>query len=130
MRRRNEKGAMSVEFALCMPALIVLILGGLHLGRVLGVRHRLADATGYATRAAAIAQNGTTANVRQLIESRFAGDTMCKHPMTGITAQIINTAPYRRLEVTAKCVLNPAYGSGLLGAIGPSDVSVTAAMPY
>jgi Flp pilus assembly protein TadG len=128
---RRQRGAVSVEVALVTPIVVILILGGVDLGRALGTRHRLADATGFATRAAALSGNTTSGNVRTLLTNRFGGGmSMCT--ALDVASTVIGAVPNRRLEVTAKCTLVAPFGANLLASIGafPSDVSVSAAMPF
>jgi Flp pilus assembly protein TadG len=131
MRRRlgqRQRGAMAVELILCMPVVLLILLGGLHLGRVLGARHRLAEATGYATRASAIAKVSNANTIRQLIVERMAGNTDCVAITVNSTAS--GTVPYRRLDVTATCALTAPIGGDLVGAIGPDSINVRAVMPF
>lgn len=128
---RRQRGAISVEFALCTPVLLMLVLGGVHLGRALGTRHRVADATSYATRAAAVSGNTSTTNVRSLVQNRL-GTASAQCASLVVTANVVGAVPSRRLEVTTKCGLPAAFGSNLLSSIGPfaNEVTVNAAMPF
>lgn len=128
--RRREAGAVSVEFALTLPLLLMLVMGGIHLGRGLGTRHRLADATGFATRAAAVSGNTSTANVQSLILARL-GTSAAQCAAITVTSSVVGTVPGRRLEVTARCTLPAPFGLNLLDGENPlTQVQVTAAMPF
>jgi hypothetical protein len=96
---------------------------------MLGVRHRLADAAGYATRAAAIAKTPDTGTVRTLLLARM-GATSVDCSSVDVTANVIGAVPYRRLEVTARCNLQPPFGESFLEDFAPANVSVSSAMPY
>ena len=52
----GQRGSVSAEAALVVPVLVLIILGGVHFGKVLMLRHQLAAATDVATRTAALAQ--------------------------------------------------------------------------
>jgi Flp pilus assembly protein TadG len=135
-RRRDavasrQRGAVSVEVALVTPLLLMIILGGVHLGRALGTRHRVADATGFATRAAALSGNTAAANVRALVQGRM-GTAAAQCASLDVVSTVVGVVPNRRIEVTAKCTLPAPFGANLLAAIGafPSDFTVSAAMPF
>jgi hypothetical protein len=66
----TQRGSASVELALGLPLLLLVVLGGLHLGRVVMARHQLADAASYATRAAAIAARPDSSRIRAAIRDR------------------------------------------------------------
>jgi hypothetical protein len=57
----------------------------------------------------------------------MSGNNQCKSIDVSTT---VDNSTYRSLQVTARCNLNPPFGSALIGAAGPSYVSVTAAMPF
>ena len=125
MRRIDrERGAAAVEFAMLIPALLIILLGAIHFGRAFGVRHRLGDATGYAARAAAIAGNPALAD--NLLRARMAGADCTQ---IQVASQAQGVAPYRFLQVSASCTLPIPLGSALLGNLGLADVRVTATMP-
>jgi Flp pilus assembly protein TadG len=126
---RREKGAVAVEFALTMMVLIPLVLGGIHLGLVLGIRHRINDAAGYATRAAAIARTTDSTVIRNMVVNRF-GSTSDECTSILVNSSVIGASPYRRLEVRVTCNLPPPFGAVFLPGVGPDKVTATAAMPY
>ena len=126
---RRQQGAVAVEFGLSMMVLLPLVLGGIHLGRVLGIRHRISDAAGFAVRAAALAHTPTSAAVRGQINARL-GDVTNDCTSVVVTAALLGAAPYGRLEASVTCNLQPPFGAAFLVGIGPDSVAVTAAMPY
>lgn len=123
-RKDRERGAAAVEFAMLIPALLIILLGSIHFGRAFAARHRLGDAAGFAARGAAIAGNPGLAD--QLLRARMNGAD-CTQISVG--AQALGTAPYRYLLVSASCTLPIPLGSALLGNLGLADVRVTATMP-
>ena len=128
-RSRRQRGSVSVEFALVMPLLLLVIIGGVHFGRILMTRHKLTEATNYATRSAAVAHINNANQIRNLIQNRMGTGSDCASvQVTSTTASdAIGTT---RLEVTSRCILSPPFGSNLLGSVGPSDLVVTVSMPF
>lgn len=133
MRRRPdpERGAAAVEFALCIPALVMVVFGGVLLLRAMNVRAQVVDAVNGGARAGAVAASMTGAvddgAVRQFINQRMTGVTGCEQPL-GVQVTASGPVPYRRLTVTATCILDlPA--APILGALGLTQVIATAVMP-
>lgn len=133
MRRRNrERGAVAVEFVLSMPALLLVVFAGLHLGRAISARARIADAAGFAARAEAIAASGRPNGqvlpdqIIAMVNSRMAGTSECASVET--TQQVQGTAPYRYLTVTVRCTLSTIM-TALVGDLGLTSVAASAAMP-
>jgi Flp pilus assembly protein TadG len=127
----GERGAVAVEMALVLPALLAVVVGGLYLGRVLTARHRLADAVGYAARGAMIAtapgQVADPGTANALVQARMAGGGDCAQVVTRTATT--GLPPYRRVTVTGRCLLRPPFGGGLLGNLGASSVTASASMP-
>jgi Flp pilus assembly protein TadG len=128
-RRSRQFGGVSVEMALCAPVLILVIVGGVHFGRVLMTRHKLAEATNYATRAAAVSRNTNATVIRNQILARMGSGSGCSS--VNVTSSTTTDAiGVRRVEVRSVCNVNTGFGGALLGAIGPDQLEVSAAMPY
>ena len=127
--RSGQKAAVSVELALGIPVLIMVIMGGVRFGVVLKTRHQLGDATNYAVRAAAIRQNTNSSAIRAAIQDRLGSSSGCTNLAVSTTTGT-DTLGVRRLEVTAHCNVQTGIGGPLLGFLGPDEVSVRAAMPY
>lgn len=126
---RRERGGVAVELALGMPILLMLTLGGTLLGRSLMTRHRLADATSYATRAAAIARQTNPAVIRQAVMQRMGTEAQRCANLT-VQAQVVpGITPGGTLQVTAQCELAPLFRGNAFGAVGPTTLTVQAAMP-
>jgi Flp pilus assembly protein TadG len=126
---QRQRGSVSVEFALVMPLLLLVIVGGVHFGRILMTRHRLTEATNYATRAAAIAHNGNPNQIRTLIQNRLGSSSGCTSVQV-TAATSTDALGVTRLDVQSRCLLAPAFGGGLLGSVGPSDLVVNVSMPF
>jgi Flp pilus assembly pilin Flp len=132
--RDRQKGAAAVEFALCLPALLLIIAGTVHLGRALHARGRLVDAVSFAARSEAIAA-GTRPNgdvdggaITSMINGRLAGDTDCVLPVA-VAFQVSGVPPYRHLEVNANCTLVTPMMATILGPLGLNNVGAAASMP-
>lgn len=61
MARRNERGAVAVEFALLAPVLVMLLLGIMEFGRAYNVQVSLSSAAREGVRVMAITNNPTGA---------------------------------------------------------------------
>ena len=72
-RTAFTRGGAALEFALTVPLLLVLLLGGFHFTRSLVTRIRLGDIAAYAARAAAIAQKSDAATVQGFVNQRLQG---------------------------------------------------------
>lgn len=131
MRRpkRYERGGVSIEFVFGVPALLFVVLSGLTLGRALLTRHRLADATGFAARAAAVAEETGPDAVQELVQ-RELGTEAGRCASLVITTEIVPGAGEgEALQVTTTCALQPLFGSELVSVLGPEELVVVAAMP-
>ena len=131
MRKRlqPQRGAVSVEMALVTPIMILVIIGGVHFGRVLMTRHKLSDATNAATRSAAIARDTNANRIRTAIQARMGADSGCDR--VRVTTRTRRDAlGVDQLEVTAVCDVNTGLGGALLGPVGPDELDVTVAMPF
>ena len=126
---QRQRGSVSVEFALVMPLLLLVIIGGVHFGRVLMTRHRLTEATNYATRSAAIAHVSNANQIRTLIQNRLGPTSGCSSIQVNTTTAT-DALGVTRLDVQSRCILAPAFGSGLLGSVGPGDLVVNVSMPF
>ncbi len=125
----RQRGSVSVEFALVMPLLLITIVGGVHFGRILMTRHKITEATNYATRAAVVARTTNPAQIRNLVLNRIGPGSGCSNvQVTTVTGT--DALGVSRLEVRSRCVLAPAFGSSLLGSVGPDDLVVTVSMPF
>jgi Flp pilus assembly protein TadG len=127
--QRYERGGVSIEFVFGVPALLFVVLSGLTLGRALLTRHRLADATGFAARAAAVEQETSPDVVQELVQ-RELGTEAARCTSLVITTDVVPGAGEgEALQVTATCALQPMFGSELLSVLGPEELVVVAAMP-
>lgn len=132
--RHRQRGAAAVELALTIPTAMLLIGGMLYLGRALHARGRVVDAVGYAARAGSIAAGGQpggivdgnwiTANVA----SRLADSSDCVQPVS-VSWVAGGVAPYRHLDVTARCQLVTPILGAFLPTFSMNSVEATATMP-
>ena len=126
---RWQRGSVSVEFALVLPVFLALVLGGVHFGRVLTTRHRLADAANYAVRAAAVRGMTSAGQVRVLVEDRLGAARGDCSTLAVTAATAADGAGLSTLRIEVTCGVNVGFGEAVLGAIGPESLTVTAAMP-
>ena len=134
MTRSRERGAAAVELALTIPTVLLLVGGMLYLGRALHARGRVADAVGYAARAGAIAAGGQPGGavdaswIKSSVTGRLANSTDCVQPVT-VTSEAGGVAPYRHLDVTARCQLVAPILGAFLPTFSLNTVEATASMP-
>jgi Flp pilus assembly protein TadG len=124
---RAQRGAVSVETALVVPLLLLVVLGGVHFGLVITARHRLADAANYAVRAAVIARQTEPASIRARVKDRMGATGSCLDIVVNSKQDVDDGV--RRLEVSVSCKLSTGIGGDLLGAVGPDRLNVTVSMP-
>lgn len=128
-RARTQRGALSVEFALLIPLMLVVIVGGVHFGRVLMTRHKITEATNYATRAAAVKKISNANQIRNLIQNRLGTTSGCSGIAVTATTQT-DALGLTQLRVTTTCTLAATFGASLSGALGPGTLTVSTAMPF
>jgi Flp pilus assembly protein TadG len=116
--------------ALSMPVLMLTIAGGIQIGRALVTRHRLDDATSYATRSAAIAGQTNSGSLKQIVQQRM-GTEITRCAQLNVTAQVVAGAFQngKALQVTSVCSLAPIFNGQNWSTLGPSTLTVIAAMP-
>ena len=66
-RIAGDKGAATVEFACLLPVILLLMAGGIELGRGVMVRHILEEAARAGCRVAAM-DNGSAADAEAIVE--------------------------------------------------------------
>lgn len=127
--RRRQRGAAAVEVAMVTPILLIIILAGVHFGKVMMLRHRLAAATDHATRSAAVARVVASSQVRAVVEAELgASSSMCES--LTVTALPRTALGVDSVEVQAVCAIDSSrFSSALIGFLGPDQLSVRVAMP-
>jgi Flp pilus assembly protein TadG len=121
---------VSIEFAFGIPVLLFVVLSGITLGRALLTRHRLADATAFGARAAAVAGETNTDVVHDLVVQQFSDEANRCTSLNVVTQVIPGAGPdTQALQVTATCMLVPMFNSEALSVMTPSEITVVAAMP-
>ncbi|HJZ87496.1 MAG TPA: TadE/TadG family type IV pilus assembly protein [Polyangia bacterium] len=129
-RSRRQRGAAAIEFALAVPVLLLVVAGGVVLGRVLVTRHRLADAVSYATRSAALARQTDAGTIQQTILNRLGPEQARCAPLQVRTLVVPGAYPGgQALEVTVLCQVAPIFQGRDWSSLGPSQLTVVAAMP-
>jgi hypothetical protein len=113
----------------------MLLVGGmLYLGRALHARGRVLDAVSYAARAGSIAAGGQPGGavdsnwIRSTVVTRLSDSSDCVQPV-GVAAAAGGVAPYRHLDVTARCQLVTPILGAFLPTFSLNTVEATATMP-
>jgi Flp pilus assembly protein TadG len=66
LRRWRDRGAAAVEFALCVPVLIILIFGSIEFGLAVNARTQVGNAAREGVRVASLTANGDTTSSAQV----------------------------------------------------------------
>jgi len=128
-QRDRQRGATSVELALGLPILVMIVMAGVHFGLVVKTRHELGDATSHATRLAAIARNADSNTIRSSIQSRLGTTSGCTGLVVASTTAT-DAFGVRRVDVTARCTVQTGVGGPLLAFIRPAEVAARSSMPF
>ncbi|HUH01013.1 MAG TPA: TadE/TadG family type IV pilus assembly protein [Kofleriaceae bacterium] len=128
-RSPSQRGSVSVELALVLPLMVIVIIGGVHFGKVLMTRHKLSEATNYATRSAAVARTSNSNQIRGLIQNRMGNSSGCSQIQV-TTSTSTDPLGVRTLAVRSRCTVQTGFGGNLFGALGPNQLDVTVAMPF
>jgi len=98
----RERGAVTAELAVALPAVVVVLVAVLTLVAAAGAQMRSADAARAAARAAAIGEDDATVRATAL---RLAGD--------GATVEVVRGDPWVEVRVTTPVVGGLLSGSPL-----------------
>jgi Flp pilus assembly protein TadG len=123
------RGSIAVELGLAIPIFLLVVCGGLSLGRALVTKHNLESAVSYAARSAAIANQRGEAWIHNAVNARLGNErTACSALQTRVKVIPSPAAGTpEALEVTTTCDLDPMFG-GLLD-FGVDRVTAVVAMP-
>ena len=125
----GQRGSVSAEAALVVPVLVLIILGGVHFGKVLMLRHQLAAATDVATRTAALAQTPDATVVQNMIQTELGSSAGFCSTLAVSTNQE-RTLGVDRVEVSTTCTVDrDRFTTKLTGFLGPDQLTVRVAMP-
>jgi Flp pilus assembly protein TadG len=127
-RRRSQRGSVSVELALGLPILVMVILAGVHFALVIKARSELGDATTNAARVAAIARNANPTTIRSVIQARLGTGSGCGN-ITVTSSMATDAFGVHRVDVSARCTVNTGI-SGLVSFLGTPEVAARASMPF
>jgi hypothetical protein len=133
-KRQHEAGTVSLEFALVVPLLMVLIFATVTLGHALYVRHKLSDVAATIARSCVLEVGGGQrcyAIANQLVaeSNQWCGGGV------GVTIQAVPMQGLRHvygLKVRLDCRFVGGFGREYLRAsnITIADFTVSALMPY
>jgi Flp pilus assembly protein TadG len=90
LRRRDDKGAAAVEFALIMPILLILLFGIIQYGFYFYAMQAGSSAVGDAARRVAVGNCQTTAQVQTLIYNKL-GPATTASSSSGVTTTVSYT---------------------------------------
>jgi Flp pilus assembly protein TadG len=126
---RNQRGSIAVELGLALPVFILVVCGGLSLGRALVTKHNLEAAVAVVTRQAAIANQRSQSVIHNNINARLGNERIaCDSLQTQVRVIPGGVAGSPdALEVTTTCQLAPMF-KGLL-SFGVDHVTAVVAMP-
>ena len=128
-RSVRERGSIAVEAAMVTPILVLIILGGLHFGKVLMLRHRLSAATDLATRTSAIAGSTSSAQARAIVQGELGTSSDLCEALT-VTAVPRTALGVSSVEIQTTCTIDRnRFSSTLTGFLGPDQLTVRVAMP-
>jgi len=129
VKRDAQRGSVSVELALGLPILVMVVLAGVHFGMIVKTRHELGDATSHATRLAAIARNADPSTIRSVIQARLGQTSSCASlAVTSSTAT--DAFGVRRVDVQARCTVNTGVAGPLIAFLGTAEIAARASMPF
>jgi len=124
-----QRGSIAVELGIALPFFMLIVAGGLSLGRALVTKHNLESAVTNATRTAAVGNIRDQGAIHNLINDRLGNERV---ECTGLNTRvqvIASTGPGtpEGLEVIATCDLVPMF-NGLID-FGVDHITVVVAMP-
>jgi Flp pilus assembly protein TadG len=129
LQSRRQRGSVAVEAALVTPILVLLILGAVHFGKVMMLRHKLAAATDLATRSSAIAKTTNSAQARSVVQTELGASSDLCESLT-VTAAPRSALGVDSVEIQTTCTINRSrFSSTLTGFLGPDQLTVRVAMP-
>lgn len=126
---RGQRGSVSVELALGLPILVMVVMCGIHFGLIVKTRHELGDATSHAARLAAIARNTDSDTIRNAIRARLGSASGCTSLL--VTSSTATDAfGVRRVDVTARCTVNTGVAGPLVAFLGTAEIAARSSMPF
>lgn len=124
-----QRGSIAVELAIATPIFMIVVCGGLSLGRALVTKHNLESAVSYVARSSAIANQRAEGVIHNAVVNRLGNE---RNACTSLRTRVqvlpsgVAGAP-NVLEVTTTCELAPMF-NGLLD-FGVERVTAVVAMP-
>lgn len=137
-RRDRQRGVATVEFALILPLLLVLVLGTMTLAHAVITRFLMHSAAYDAARTCALARNYTQGCVMTVVNSKLKTTKTADWCNGGITPNVDNPLAGGGLEgvnvlqVQLQCQFIGGVGTGYLKKHGLTIATITAraAMPH
>jgi len=109
-RRRGDRGAAAVEFALVVPMLIALLIGVISYGYMLSFRQGISQGAAEGARAAAVAPAATSASQREVDAVAAVNDSLTSYGVTCVGASLVRDGqPVGSCSVSiATCANDPS----------------------
>lgn len=130
--KRQQRGAVALEFALVLPLFLLLVAGTGMIGHALVLRYQLSDAVMVASRALAFGGKPEVGAASAIVRSRLgkAADNCGALQLNVDMVSFSSTA--RAVRVALACNLKVGIAEGLLRAAGIPRVNlaVSAATPF
>jgi Flp pilus assembly protein TadG len=130
--RRQQRGAVALEFALVLPLFLLVVAGTGTIGQALVLRYQLSDAAMVASRSLALGGTADTGAAGVIVRSRLgkAADRCATLQLAVETASFMGGA--RALRVALTCNFKVGLAEGLLRTAGlsPLHLAVSAATPF
>lgn len=129
--RRSSRGSATVEFALILPALLLILAGMFTIGNYLTARYHLTAAANQAARACSYPDDqipNRLVCVQQEVENRTPEFVRrrCALLQPQPTIQQLPDVPVQVLHVTITCGYQPAILGGFMNTVGiPFPVLIT-----
>ena len=133
-RRRGERGAVSLEMALLLPILLLLVLGLATLGHAMTVRFMLSSAAYDAARLCTLSGKQSQACAKAAMTKKLGKSINWCKPLN-VTGKMYTEAGYtdvKSFEVNATCAYKGAVGTKFLASYKITLVTLRAraVMPY
>lgn len=128
-RRAGQRGSVSVELALGLPILVMVVMACVHFGLIVKTRHELGDATSHAARLAAIARNADPNTIRSTIQARLGAASSCSS-LAVSSSTAVDAFGVRRVDVTARCTVNTGVAGPLIAFLGTAEIAARSSMPF
>lgn len=99
LSKRNRRGAAVVEFAVCVPLIVLIVFGSIQAASMLFLRQAVVQAS-YEGAKVAIRDDSTNAEVQDAIDQVTAGRRMTGVRLTTSPSSVANAEPGDIIQIT------------------------------